>query len=136
MKLTIPAAVDRAASLFGDRRRSPSRRAAADLPQLHDRVRAVAGAFIGHGLEPGDRVAIWSPNTHHWVLGALGALYGGLHPGAGQHPVHRAEALDVIGRSGARALFVAGHVPGRRPARRGPRGRPVSRTPEPSGSVG
>jgi acyl-CoA synthetase (AMP-forming)/AMP-acid ligase II len=56
----------------------------------------------------GDRVAIWSPNTHHWVLGALGALHAGaaLVPVSTRFTGH--EALDVIGRSGARALIVAG----------------------------
>jgi len=54
------------------------------------------------------RVAIWSPNTHHWVLGALGALHAGaaLVPVSTRFTGH--EALDVIGRSGARALIVAG----------------------------
>ena len=76
--------------------------------ELHERVRDVARAFITCGIEPGDRVAIWSPNTSHWVLGALGALYAG----ATLVPVNTRytgpEALDVIGRSGARALLVAG----------------------------
>ena len=59
-------------------------------------------------MAAGDRVAIWSPNTHHWVLGALGALHAGaaLVPVSTRFTGH--EALDVIGRSGARALIVAG----------------------------
>jgi HIP---CoA ligase len=108
VKLTIPAAVDRAAAQFGDRTAIAEpggpRLSYADL---QDRVRAVAGAFIARGIEPGDRVAIWSPNTHHWVLGALGALYAG----ATLVPVNTRftgpEALDVISRSGATALLVA-----------------------------
>jgi acyl-CoA synthetase (AMP-forming)/AMP-acid ligase II len=59
-------------------------------------------------VAPGDRVAIWSPNTSHWALTALGALYAG----ATLVPVNTRftgpEALDVISRSGARALIVAG----------------------------
>src|SRR6185437_5619537 len=34
--------------------------------ELLDGVRGVAGALIASGVAPGDRVAIWSPNTHHW----------------------------------------------------------------------
>ena len=68
----------------------------------------MARALIANGIEPGDRVAIWSPNTHHWVLGGLGALYAG----ATLVPVNTRytgpEALDVISRSRARALLVAG----------------------------
>src|SRR5262249_50155167 len=74
---------------------------------LHSKVGHVASALIASGVQPGDRVAIWSPNTHHWVLAGLGALYAG----ATLVPVNTrftgAEALDVILRSRARALFVA-----------------------------
>jgi acyl-CoA synthetase (AMP-forming)/AMP-acid ligase II len=76
--------------------------------ELRYRVRGVAGALIASGVRAGDRVAIWSPNTHHWVLGGLGALYAG----ASLVPVNTRytgpEALDVIGRTKARALLVAG----------------------------
>ncbi len=75
---------------------------------LRDRVREIAGALISSGVQAGDRVAIWSPNTHHWVLAAFGALYAG----ATLVPVNTRytgpEALDVISRTKARALFVAG----------------------------
>jgi HIP---CoA ligase len=106
---TIPAAVASAAQEFGDA-------VALAQPggphlsyrQLHERVRVVARALIAEGVAPGDTVAIWSPNTHHWVLGALGALYAG----ATLVPVNTRftgpEALDVISRSHARALIVAG----------------------------
>jgi HIP---CoA ligase len=106
---TIPAAVASAAREFGD---AP---AVAEpggprlsYRELHEQVAAVARALIADGIAPGDAVAIWSPNTHHWVLGALGALYAG----ATLVPVNTRftgpEALDVIGRSRARALIVAG----------------------------
>jgi HIP---CoA ligase len=106
---TIPAALDRAASQFG------AQIAIAEpggprltYAELRDRVQQTAGALAACGVEAGDRVAVWSPNTHHWVLAALGAQAAG----ATLVPVNTrftgAEALDVIGRSGASALFVAG----------------------------
>jgi len=113
VNLTIPAAVDSAAETFGEQ----AAIAEPDGPgltfaELQSRVRRIAGAFIASGIEPGDRVAIWSPNTHHWVLGALGALYAG----ATLVPVNTRytgpEALDIIERSGARALLVADHFLG------------------------
>jgi HIP---CoA ligase len=108
VELTIPAAVASAAREFGE---APALAEPGgprlSYRQLHERVAAVAGALIAEGVAPGDRVAIWSPNTHHWVLGALGALYAG----ATLVPVNTrftgAEALDVVTRSDARALFVA-----------------------------
>jgi acyl-CoA synthetase (AMP-forming)/AMP-acid ligase II len=106
---TIPAAVERAAREFGD---APALAEPGgprfSYRELHQRVTTVARALIAEGLGPGDRVAIWSPNTHHWVLGALGALHAGatLVPVSTRFTGH--EALDVISRSGARALIVAG----------------------------
>ena len=76
--------------------------------ELSEQVAALAAALVSEGIEPGDRVAIWSPNTHHWVLAALAAQTAG----AALVPVNTrftgAEALEVIGRSSARVLFVAG----------------------------
>jgi HIP---CoA ligase len=113
VELTIPAAVAGAAREFGDA-------AALAEPggqrisyrQLHERVRTVARALIAAGVRPGDRVAIWSPNTQHWVLGALGALYAGAMLVPVSTRFTGPEALDVISRSGARALIVAGQFLG------------------------
>jgi acyl-CoA synthetase (AMP-forming)/AMP-acid ligase II len=35
--------------------------------------RRSAAAFIAAGLERGDRIAIWAPNIHEWILAAIGA---------------------------------------------------------------
>jgi acyl-CoA synthetase (AMP-forming)/AMP-acid ligase II len=110
---TIPAAVARAAREFGD---APAivepggpRLTYGDL---YERVRAVARSLIALGVRPGDRVAIWSPNTHHWVEAALGASYAG----AVLIPINTRftgpEALDVLCRATARALIVAGQFLG------------------------
>ncbi len=106
---TIPAALARAARDFGD---TPAL-AEPGGPRLswrdvHEQSAEVSRALIVAGIGPGDRVAIWSPNTHHWVLAALGALGAGgtLVPVSTRFTGH--EALDVISRSRARALFVAG----------------------------
>jgi acyl-CoA synthetase (AMP-forming)/AMP-acid ligase II len=110
VELTIPAVVAWAAREFGDAE------ALADpapggsrisYRELGSRVGAVAGALIDGGLAPGDRVAVWAPNTCEWVLAALGALSAGgvLVPVSTRFT--GPEALDVIGRSGARVLFVA-----------------------------
>jgi len=109
VQLTIPAAVANAAHEFG----TQIAVAEPDGPQLtyvdlHHRVQEIARALIAEGVAPGDRVAIWSPNTHHWVLAALGASYAG----ATVVPVNTRftgpEALDVLHRTGADCLFVAG----------------------------
>jgi HIP---CoA ligase len=106
---TIPAAVAHAAWEFADQPAlAEPGGPRLTYGELHDRVVTVARALIAEGVAPGDRVAIWSPNTHHWVLGALGALHAGatLVPVSTRFTGH--EALDVIGRSGARGLIAAG----------------------------
>jgi len=106
---TIPAAVQAAAREFTDvvALAEPGG-PVLTYKDLHSRVREVARALTASGIDVGDRVAIWSPNTHHWVLAGLGALYAG----ATLVPVNTRftgpEALDVITRTHARALLVAG----------------------------
>ncbi len=109
MQLTIPAALARAAQEFGQ----ATALAEPGGPrlshaELRERVREVAAGLVLAQIEAGDRVAIWSPNTHHWVLAGLGALQAG----GTLVPVNTRftgpEALDIIARSGATALFVAG----------------------------
>ena len=102
----VSVAVDRAAEVFG------RHDAVVDGPlrwswvELRNQCRVVAGRLIADGIQPGDRVALWAPNSAHWVASALGILYSG----AVLVPVNTrftaAEAADVIGRSGARGLMV------------------------------
>ncbi|WP_067987519.1 FadD3 family acyl-CoA ligase [Nocardia caishijiensis] len=81
--------------------------------ELLDQVRIAARALIARGIAPGDRVAMWAPNTHHWVVAALAAHSAG----AALVPLNTryvaAEAIDVLSRVDAKALFVAGPFLGR-----------------------
>jgi acyl-CoA synthetase (AMP-forming)/AMP-acid ligase II len=109
VELTIPGAVASAAREFGDATAvAEPGGPRLSYRELGDRVTAVAAALINGGLTPGDRVAVWAPNSCQWLLAALGALGAGgtLVPVSTRFT--GPEALDVIGRSGARALFVAG----------------------------
>ena len=118
MELTIPGAVASAAREFGDAPALADTALADPWPgpdgprisyrELDERVTAVAAALIAEGVAPADRVAIWAPNTYHWVLAALGALSAGATLVPVSTRFTGPEALDVISRSGARALFVAG----------------------------
>ncbi|MFI5502999.1 FadD3 family acyl-CoA ligase [Nocardia asteroides] len=80
---------------------------------LLDRVRIAARALIARGIEPGDRVAMWAPNTQHWVVAALAAH----SVGAALVPLNTRyvadEAADVLVRVNAKAIFVAGPFLGR-----------------------
>lgn len=65
-------------------------------------------ALIGAGIEAGDRVAIWAPNVHEWIVAAL-AIHSA---GAILVPINTRmrgnEAGDVLAASGARLLFCIG----------------------------
>jgi acyl-CoA synthetase (AMP-forming)/AMP-acid ligase II len=109
---TIPAALIEAARVFGDAEAVVDGEIRLSFAALHRRVISVAYGLSASGITRGDRVAIYAPNSHHWVSAALGVLYAG----ATLVPINTRftaiEALDVITRSGARGLFVAGEFLG------------------------
>jgi HIP---CoA ligase len=105
---TIPAALAAARRDFGSALAlAEPGGARLSYAELKEQADAVALALIAAGIGPGDRVAIWSPNTSHWVLGALGALTAGAVLVPVSTRLTGPEALDVISRSSARALLVA-----------------------------
>lgn len=75
--------------------------------ELRSEVRQAAAAMIAMGVDRGDRVAIWAPNTWRWVVACLATHYAG----AVLVPINTgysdAEAGDVLARSGA-VLLIAG----------------------------
>jgi acyl-CoA synthetase (AMP-forming)/AMP-acid ligase II len=105
---TIPAVLAAAADRFADRPALIDPPLRLTYRELHDRVRAAARGLAATGVRHGDRVAICSPNTWHWVVAALGALSAG----ATLVPVNTRftgpEMHDVVARSGAGTLVVAG----------------------------
>jgi acyl-CoA synthetase (AMP-forming)/AMP-acid ligase II len=77
-----------------------------DYAQLPEHVFEVTRALLAHGIQVGDRVAIWAPNGIDWVVASLG-----IHCAGGvMVPINTrmkgAEAADVLARSGTRLLFV------------------------------
>lgn len=80
--------------------------------QLRADVLRVAGGLIDRGVQAGDRVALWQPNTWHWVVACL-AVH---HAGATVVPLNTrytaGEAADILGRVGARVLIAADEFSG------------------------
>lgn len=109
---TVAGALIRAAHQFGDNEAVADHVAGSEARltyrELHEQVRVVSRALLADGVEPGDRVAINSPNTHHWIIAALGVLYAG----ATLVPINTRftgrETADILSRSDARVFFVAG----------------------------
>src|SRR4029450_1340335 len=110
---TIPALVERAAERFGSREalvdadgaeargRDVRRLSFAELAAAADEA---ALAYVAQGLEPGDRVAIWAPNSARWVVAALGAYRAGCVVTTVNTRFRGPEAAHVVGTAGARLL--------------------------------
>lgn len=109
---TVPAALDRLTRQFPDHDALITEDRTFTATALHDEVYRAAAALIALGVEPGDRVAIWSPNTWHWVVACL-AIH---HAGAAMVPLNTRytadEAADILMRTRAPVLFAAGRFLG------------------------
>jgi HIP---CoA ligase len=110
---TIPALVERAAERFASREALVDADAAgADgrdvrrltFGELAAATDAAARAYIAHGLEPGERVAIWAPNSARWVVAALGAYRAGGVVTTVNTRFKGPEAAHVVRTAGARLL--------------------------------
>ncbi|QHC20551.1 FadD3 family acyl-CoA ligase [Streptomyces sp. GS7] len=97
-----------AAERYGPREAVVEGRARVSYAELGERVERAAAACIAAGVAPGDRVAVWAPNTLDWIVSALGAVTAG----AVLVPVNTrfkgTEAAYVLRRTRARILFITG----------------------------
>jgi HIP---CoA ligase len=109
---TIPRVLDRIADQFSDHNALVTDDRRFTYAQLRDEVRRAAAAMIALGINAGDRVAIWSPNTWHWVMACLATHYAGgvLVPLNTRYTA--SEAADVLARTGAPLLVAAGEFLG------------------------
>lgn len=109
---TIPAVLDRTAREFPDHKALVTPDRTLTFAGLRDEVRRAAAAMINLGIRAGDRVAIWSPNTWHWVVACLATHYAG----ASMVPLNTrytaAEATDILARTAAPLLVAMGEFLG------------------------
>ncbi|WP_328676582.1 FadD3 family acyl-CoA ligase [Streptomyces sp. NBC_00322] len=105
---TIPRLVRSAAERYADREAVVEGRTRVSYAELGERVERAAAACIAAGVRPGDRVAIWAPNTLDWIVSALGAVTAGAVLVPLNTRFKGTEAAYVLQRSRARLLFVTG----------------------------
>ena len=106
---TVGQAFDEAVERFGDREALVVRHQDVrwTYRQLSRRVDEVAAGLLGLGLEPGDRVGIWSPNSAEWVLTQLATAKAGLIL-VNINPAYRVSELEyALSKVGCRALITA-----------------------------
>jgi acyl-CoA synthetase (AMP-forming)/AMP-acid ligase II len=104
---TLPAVLRAAAEAFGDHPAFVEGERSVSFRALLDDVRTFARGYVAHGLEPGERVCLWAPNSLDWVTAALAVSYAGgtLVPVNSRYTGH--EAADIVDRTNARIVVVA-----------------------------
>ena len=71
------------------------------------RVDALANGLIERGLEPGDRIGIWSPNNSEWVVTQFATAKAGLIL-VNINPAYRLTELEyALTKAGCKALILA-----------------------------
>ena len=106
---TIPAVIDRAVRLFGDREGlvdgTGDMAVRLSFAELAGEIDRTARAFIGSGIQAGDRICIWAPNGLRWLLAALGAYRAGAILVPLNTRFKGPEAAYVLRTAGVRMLF-------------------------------
>ncbi|WP_082941891.1 FadD3 family acyl-CoA ligase [Mycolicibacterium peregrinum] len=103
---TIPEMVLSAADRFGEAEAVVDGPLRLSFTELVERIRRASGAFAEFGVDKGDRVAVWAPNSAEWIIAAFGIMAAGgvLVPVNTRFKAD--EAADVVARSGAKAVMI------------------------------
>ena len=107
--LTIGATLDRAAMLYPEREaivvcHQGVRMSWAELKAAADEL---AAGLLALGLEPGDRIGIWSPNRYEWVLTQFATAQAGLIL-VNINPAYRLAELDyALNQVECKAIVIA-----------------------------
>ncbi|MFV0386601.1 AMP-binding protein [Paracoccus sp. (in: a-proteobacteria)] len=106
---TIPELLGDAVARFGDRDAFVFREAGLRLTyaEFAARVDRLAAGLLALGLEPGDRVGIWSPNRFEWILTQFATARAGMIL-VNINPAYRLSELEyALSRVGCAALIAA-----------------------------
>ncbi len=106
---TIGANFDRTVAQWGDRPGLIVRQQGIrwSYGELGAKVDAFAAGLLALGLQPGDRVGIWSPNNAEWVITQFATAKAGLVL-VNINPAYRLSELEyALNKVGCRALIIA-----------------------------
>ncbi|WDD92150.1 FadD3 family acyl-CoA ligase [Burkholderia sp. FERM BP-3421] len=106
--LTTPALIARAAARHGAHPAIESEHGRLTYAALDAARREAARALIAHGIEAGDRIAIWAPNLPRWIVAALAVHTVGATLVPVNTRLRGREVGGILGDSGARLLFCCG----------------------------
>jgi len=109
---TIPGVVAAAAERFGDAHAIEEGETTITFRELAASGLQAARAFVAAGVERGDRVAVWAPNIHEWIIAAIGLQSAGGVLVPLNTRLKGAEAGYILDKSGARILCTVGEFLG------------------------
>ena len=97
--------VQASAARFGDRDAVVDGKTRLSFADVEHSMMAVARSLIAAGVEPGDRVAVWAPNSAAWIAAGLGVLAAGAWLVPLNTRLKGEEAAFILGKTDARLLF-------------------------------
>ena len=102
----VPELALRSAERFGDRVAVVDGDVCLTFREVKDQMVSVASSLVARGIQPGDRVGLWAPNSAVWITSALGILASG----AWLVPVNTRftprEVIPILSAVDAALLFV------------------------------
>ena len=106
---TIGASFDRTVATWGDRPGLIVRQQGIrwTYRELGEKVDAFAAGLVAMGLQPGERVGIWSPNNAEWIVTQYATAKAGLIL-VNINPAYRLSEVEyALNKVGCRALVTA-----------------------------
>ena len=107
-EMTIPKTLARAARLWPNERALQEGEVDLDFESLAAAAEQAARAFMAAGVQRGDRVAIWAPNSWRWVVAALGLQSAGACLVTLNTRFKASEAAYVLSKSEAKLICTVG----------------------------
>lgn len=105
---TLPAAIRHSCQQYADSLAIVDGDFEVTYAQMLPLIEQAASALIALGVEAGDRVAIWVPNTWEWMVAACGVHMAGAVLVPLNTRMKGLEANDILERSGVKVLFSIG----------------------------
>lgn len=112
LPLTIPHLAETAATKHGDAPAILENGETWSYADLWNNVRQAASTLLGAGIERGDRVAIWAPNSREWIVSAIAAQLAGAAVVPLNTRLKGGEAGDILRRTSSKILFTVSNFLG------------------------
>lgn len=106
--VTFPQMIARQAERFGQRELLVDGDTRLSYAEFTDQMTDAARALMALGVERGDRIAVWAPNSIRWLVAALGAGAAGATILPMNSRFKGIEAVDVVRRARPKVVFTVG----------------------------